>query len=79
MALYAFDGTWCGEHEGTDGWRNSNVVRFMDYYGDPGSRQVSFMTQNGDVAYREGVGTRLGAFGKIVGGFTGAGGADPSP
>jgi len=59
MALYAFDGTW--NEDEADEAKDSNVVRFCDAY-------------VGSVFYLEGVGTRLGFIGKILGGLTGAGG-----
>ncbi len=60
VALYAFDGTWNLDKEGTE--HDTNVVWFRDSYND------------GVVNYWPGVGTRLGVFGKAVGGITGAGG-----
>jgi len=59
MALYAFDGTWNEDEE--DEARDSNVVRFRDAY-------------QGHIYYLEGVGTRLGFIGKVLGGVAGAGG-----
>lgn len=59
MALYAFDGTWNKDKPGSE--TDTNVVWFLDAY-------------DGTVFYREGVGTRLGALGKVAGGITGAGG-----
>ena len=59
MALYAFDGTWNEDEK--DEAKDTNVVRFRDAY-------------QGNVFYLEGVGTRLGFIGKILGGLTGAGG-----
>lgn len=61
MALYAFDGTW-NEDEKDEG-KDSNVVRFRDAY-------------EGNKHYLEGVGTRLGFIGKLLGGLTGAGGRE---
>lgn len=58
MALYAFDGTW-NENE-TDEAKATNVVKFRDAY-------------SGRAFYLDGVGTRLGFIGKILGGLTGAG------
>lgn len=59
MALYAFDGTW-NEDEQDEG-NDSNVVKFRDAY-------------DGHIEYLEGVGTRLGFIGKILGGVAGTGG-----
>lgn len=61
MALYAFDGTG-NEDEANDG-KDTNVVKFRDAYTD------RFL-------YLEGVGTRRGLLGKIVGTLTGLGGRD---
>lgn len=60
MALYAFDGTWNVDEENPDA--DTNVVRFKELYSGP------------HVEYIEGVGTRLGALGRIVGGAFGVGG-----
>ncbi len=59
MALYAFDGTWNKDKPGSE--TDTNVVWFRDAY-------------DGPVFYQEGVGTRLGALGRVAGGITGAGG-----
>jgi uncharacterized protein (DUF2235 family) len=59
MALYAFDGTW-NEDEVDEG-RDTNVIKFRNAYTDR-----SF--------YLEGVGTRLGFVGKLLGGLAGVGG-----
>ena len=59
MALYAFDGTW--NEDEPEGANDTNVVKFGDAYAE---RKF----------YLEGVGTRLGFVGKILGGVTGAGG-----
>ena len=68
MALYAFNGTWNSEktddlattiHEDES---NANVIRFRDAY------------DASHTFYRNGVGTRLNWFGKLVGGAFGAGG-----
>lgn len=59
MALYAFDGTWNEDEEGEG--KNSNVVKFRDAY-------------DGERFYLEGVGTRVGFLGKVLGGVGGAGG-----
>ena len=61
MALYAFDGTW--NSDAKDDSFDTNVVRFVELYGQPDN-----------VHYLEGVGTRLGAVGKILGGLFGLGG-----
>ena len=62
MALYAFDGTWNREHSDEEVARNTNVRRFFSLY--EGTRNV----------YVSGVGTRMGLFGRLVGGVFGAGG-----
>ena len=59
MALYAFNGTW-NEDEVDEG-QDTNVVKFRDAYTDR-------------IFYLEGIGTRLGFIGKILGGLTGVGG-----
>ncbi len=59
MALYAFDGT--GNHDEELEEKDTNVVRFRDAY-------------TGGLCYLEGVGTRFGPIGTVVGGITGAGG-----
>ena len=61
MALYAFDGTWNTDVE-VDSF-DTNVTRFVELYGQPDN-----------VHYLEGVGTRLGAVGKVLGGLFGLGG-----
>ena len=58
MALIAFDGTW--NEDGTDVARDTNVAKWCAEY-------------DGPVKYLQGVGTKLGEVGKIVGGLTGAG------
>jgi len=60
MALYAFDGTW-NLDEATDS-QDTNVVRFKELY----------MGNNAE--YVEGVGTRLGKLGHVLGGLFGSGG-----
>jgi Uncharacterized alpha/beta hydrolase domain (DUF2235) len=63
MALYAFDGTWndsTAPDEQRDVRKDTNVHRFRIAY-------------NGQREYVNGVGTRFGLIGKIVGGLTGAG------
>jgi uncharacterized protein (DUF2235 family) len=59
MALYAFDGTWNSDKPGAE--RDTNVLWFLQAYTDR-------------TFYRPGVGTRLGPFGQVLGGITGAGG-----
>lgn len=59
MALYAFDGTW--NEDEVEEAKDSNVVKFRDACTDR-------------TFYLEGIGTRLGFSGKILGGLTGAGG-----
>jgi uncharacterized protein (DUF2235 family) len=59
MALYAFDGTWNTDKPGTES--DTNVLWFHDAY-------------KGPRFYRQGVGTRFGPFGHVLGGMTGAGG-----
>lgn len=59
MALYAFDGTWNTDRPGAD--RDTNVIWFKSAY-------------DGPAFYREGVGTRFGALGHVIGGMTGGGG-----
>ncbi len=61
MALYAFDGT--GRVDEDEDIKDTNVVRFMELYDD--SRKV---------VYEEGVGTKFGAIGKIIGLTLGSGG-----
>lgn len=63
MALYAFDGTWNDSRqpdELRDLKKDTNVHRFRALYRDK-------------VQYLDGVGSRFGMVGKIVGGLTGAG------
>ena len=62
MALYAFDGTW-NENE-PDLASVTNVVKFKEAYGYSGAT----------AEYIEGVGTRFGAIGRVLGGVFGAGG-----
>lgn len=61
MALYAFDGTW--NEDEVDEAKDTNVVKFRDACIDTDR-----------IFYLEGVGTRLGFIGKLLGGGTGAGG-----
>lgn len=60
MALYAFDGTWNSDE--VDDVLDTNVVRFKELY----------MGNNSE--YLEGVGTRFGKVGSILGGLFGTGG-----
>ena len=59
MALYAFDGTW--NEDETDEGKDTNVVKFRDAY-------------LAETFYLEGVGTRSGFIGRILGGIAGIGG-----
>ena len=59
MALYAFDGTSNIDEEADID--DTNVVRFKELY-------------DGDTCYLPGVGTRMGAIGKVLGGALGLGG-----
>ena len=61
MALYAFDGTW-NEDEEEEG-KETNVLKFC-----------KCLPLDMNVFYLEGVGTRGGFIGKLLGGLTGAGG-----
>ena len=63
MALYAFDGTWNNEKDAGRYDLNTNVVRFKDLYA-------------GAKFFYQGVGTKHGMVGKIVGGAFGVGGHD---
>jgi pimeloyl-ACP methyl ester carboxylesterase len=68
MALYAFNGTWNSDKTDdvatpeNEGARNTNVVLFRNAHGAPAPY------------YCNGVGTRIGVFGKIFGGAFGVGG-----
>lgn len=62
MALYAFDGT--GNIDEDDDNFDTNVVRFAELYA----------LNEGKENYLEGVGTRLGTVGKVLGGALGMGG-----
>ncbi len=59
MALYAFDGTWNEDEKGEG--KDTNVIKFYNAF-------------QGPKFYLEGVGTRLGFIGKLLGGMAGAGG-----
>jgi hypothetical protein len=61
MALYAFDGTWNENEQLED---TTNVVRFAEIY----------KKQSTAVEYVEGVGTRFGVLGQVLGGLFGSGG-----
>jgi uncharacterized protein (DUF2235 family) len=61
MALYAFDGTWNVDEE--DEARETNVLKFC-----------KCLPLDMNVFYLEGVGTRLGFIGKVLGGIAGIGG-----
>jgi len=63
MALYAFDGTWndsSAPEDQRDTRKDTNVHRFRTLY-------------SGRTEYKDGVGTRYGVIGKLIGGVTGAG------
>ncbi len=61
MALYAFDGTWNDSSSpGRDTSKDTNVHRFRALY-------------EGNTFYLDGVGTRWGIVGRLIGGATGAG------
>lgn len=62
MALYAFDGTWNNRLDDDDEVNDTNVAKFCAAYDGTNKK------------YLKGVGTRLGWFGKLIGGMTGAGG-----
>jgi uncharacterized protein (DUF2235 family) len=78
MALYAFDGTWNAQKDGSEYGLNTNVVEFARAYdgrrdgvqkeGEKGEPTVD------DDFYRSGVGTRFGIVGKVFGGALGFGG-----
>ncbi len=60
MALYAFDGTWNADE--ADDLQDTNVVRFKELY------------RGNNAEYLEGVGTRFGKLGHVLGGLFGSGG-----
>jgi hypothetical protein len=68
MALYAFNGTWNSDKTDdvltpeNEGARNTNVVAFRNAHSAPAPY------------YSNGVGTRIGVFGKVFGGAFGVGG-----
>ncbi len=61
MALYAFDGTW--NEDEADEAKETNVLKFC-----------KCLPLDMNVFYLEGVGTRLGFIGKLLGGLGGVGG-----
>lgn len=61
MALYAFDGTWNADEE--DEAKESNVLKFC-----------KCLPLDMNVFYLEGVGSRIGFIGKLLGGLGGVGG-----
>jgi uncharacterized protein (DUF2235 family) len=61
MALYAFDGTW--NIDEIEEARETNVLRFC-----------KSLSPDYNVFYQEGVGSKAGFIGKVLGGLTGAGG-----
>lgn len=63
MALYAFDGTWNNEKDAGQYDLNTNVVRFKDLYA-------------GKKFFYQGVGTKHGLVGKLIGGAFGVGGQE---
>ena len=63
MALYAFDGTW-NENE-ADPLEDTNVIKFVDAFQAKPDHKADYI---------EGVGTRFGAIGRVLGGVFGAGG-----
>jgi hypothetical protein len=75
MALYAFDGTWNEPHSGNPEKFDTNVVRFIDCLESREQLGLLGMLSE-DAEYVNGVGTRFGLLGKLIGGFTGAGGRE---
>lgn len=69
MALYAFDGTWNKRRKNPDDYRNTNVVRFARCY--EGEKMTD---PEESYCYQDGVGSRWGLPGKLIGGLSGAGG-----
>ena len=57
MTLYAFDGTWNSDE--VDDIQDTNVVRFKELY------------MGNNTEYLEGVGTRFGKVGELLGGLFG--------
>jgi len=71
MALYAFDGTWNeADYDFADGDTNTNVLKFAQAYALCYGEDEGLISEQ----YLEGVGTRFGKIGKVIGGLTGAGG-----
>src|SRR6476661_2756157 len=65
MSLYAFDGTWNSKKDGEDpDYTNTNVVRFHAAYSKNTGRKEFYVS---------GVGTRLKAIGRVLGGVFGLG------
>ncbi len=65
MSLYAFDGTWNTKKDGEDpDYTNTNVVRFHAAYSKNTGRKEFYVS---------GVGTRLKAVGRVLGGVFGLG------
>lgn len=73
MALYAFDGTWNEPASINPEKFDTNVVRFIACLKSPDQLGLVGMLSE-DAEYVTGVGVRFGLPGKLVGGFTGAGG-----
>ena len=73
MALYAFDGTWNEDKDGS--MHDTNVFKFFQAYdrtsGETAERDVK--TDEGNL-YVPGIGTRWGWLGKLFGGLFGLGG-----
>lgn len=73
MALYAFDGTWNEDRDGTQG--DTNVFKFYQAYGrQEGDEQERDETKDDRNLYIPGIGTRFGWAGKAIGGAFGIGG-----
>lgn len=76
MALYAFDGTWnLPDYDGNADDRNTNVIKFAEHYAAVTAGAGADLAAM-KASYRDGVGTRFGRTGKIVGGLTGLGARD---
>jgi hypothetical protein len=76
MALYAFDGTWnLPDYDQDENDLNTNVIKFAEHYAaiTAGAGEDLAVMK---ASYRDGVGTRFGRTGKIVGGLTGMGARD---
>lgn len=75
MALYAFDGTWNEPSTENPEKCDTNVVRFIACLKKKEQLGLlGMLSENAE--YVEGVGTRFHLLGKLVGGFTGAGGRE---